>query len=139
MLHDIGKIGIPETILNKPGKITAEERKIIETHPVMSYDIITKMKGLGAIANIAKYHHEKVDGSGYPEKLKKNEIPLISRIIAIADTYDALTSDRIYRSALKPEEALSYIKQNVGTIFDSELVKSFCDMINDSDEIVVEI
>lgn len=129
LLHDIGKIGIPESILNKPSKINDAEIAVIQTHPLISHQIIAKMKGLKNIAEIAKHHHEKVDGSGYPEHLSNSEIPLISKIIAIADTYDALTSDRVYRDKLKPEQALEYIQKNVDTAFEKELVEAFFDLI----------
>lgn len=132
LLHDIGKIAIPERILSKPGKLTDEEFEIIKKHPELGEHLINGIGKLKLISNWLKYHHERYDGKGYPEGLKGEEIPISSRIIAIADTYDAMTSTRSYRPALSHEEAMSEIKRCAGTQFDPKLAEIFMGI---SDEI----
>ncbi len=111
LLHDIGKIVIPDKVLLKPGPLTPEEIEIIKLHPEITYKLLTNIRDFEEVAKIAKYHHERWDGSGYPEGLKKEEIPFLSRIIAVADVFDALTSERPYRKPLSTEEALELLKQ----------------------------
>jgi len=106
LLHDIGKIGIDETILNKPGKLTVDERKEINRHPEIGYRILNTVNDMSDAANYVLYHHETWNGKGYPKGLKGVEIPFVSRIITIADAYDAMTSERSYRSALPEEVAI---------------------------------
>ncbi|MEI8129651.1 MAG: HD domain-containing phosphohydrolase [bacterium] len=132
LLHDIGKIAIPERILLKPGKLTEEEYEIIKTHPELGTKLVCGIDKLKLISNWLKHHHERYDGKGYPEGLAGEDIPILSRIIAIADTYDAMTSSRAYRSALLHQDAIDEIKRCSGTQFDSELVKLF---VSISDEI----
>lgn len=132
LLHDIGKIAIPEKILLKPGKLTDEEFEIIKTHPELGEKLVEGIEKLRVISNWLKSHHEKYNGSGYPEGLKGEEIPLSSRIIAIADTYDAMTSSRSYRSALSHQQAISEVQRCAGTQFDPKLAEIF---VNISDEI----
>ena len=115
LLHDIGKIGTPEAILNKKAKLLPEERKKIEEHPVLGETILKSIKELEESIKGVKYHHEKYDGSGYPEGLKGNKIPLIAAIIAGADIYDAMTTDRPYRAALSKEETIAEIKRSSGS------------------------
>jgi putative nucleotidyltransferase with HDIG domain len=110
-LHDIGKIAVPEHILNKPGKLSDEEFEIIKKHPVVGADILREYPELSFIVPVVLYHHERMDGSGYPLGLKDKEIPILARILAVADVFDALTSDRPYRKAMKPEDALSLMKK----------------------------
>ncbi|PLV60506.1 metal-dependent phosphohydrolase [Thermotoga sp. KOL6] len=110
-LHDIGKIAVPEHILNKPGKLSNEEFEVIKRHPQIGADILREYPELSSIVSAVLYHHERIDGSGYPEGLKNDEIPLFARIIAVADVYDALTSDRPYRKSLKPEDAVNLMKE----------------------------
>jgi len=110
-LHDIGKIAVPEHILNKPEKLNDEEFEIIKKHPVVGADILEEYPELSFVVPVVLYHHERMDGSGYPFGLKNNEIPLLARILAVADVFDALTSDRPYRAAMKPENALSLMKK----------------------------
>jgi HD-GYP domain-containing protein (c-di-GMP phosphodiesterase class II) len=129
ILHDIGKIGISERILNKPGKLTKEEWMIMQKHSEIGYGLA---KAYPEFAHIAEYilcHHERWDGKGYPLGLKGEQIPLASRIIAVADAYDAMISDRVYRKAMKKEEAVEEIKKNAGTQFDPEIVKIFLELI----------
>ncbi|MDK2786689.1 MAG: hypothetical protein PWQ80_1368 [Thermotoga sp.] len=110
-LHDIGKIAVPEHILNKPGKLSDEEFEIIKKHPVVGADILREYPELSFTVPVVLYHHERMDGSGYPLGLKDKEIPILARILAVADVFDALTSDRPYRKAMKPEDALSLMKK----------------------------
>jgi HD-GYP domain-containing protein (c-di-GMP phosphodiesterase class II) len=125
VLHDIGKIGVPDDILHKPSKLTSSERRQIEKHPVVGADIISHIKGLRDLIGGIKYHHERYDGKGYPEGLKSEDIPLMARIIAVADTYDAMTSDRPYRKGLPALMAKEEIQRNASTQFDPYLVAAF--------------
>ena len=125
LLHDIGKIGIPQSILCKPGKLTDEEFAIMKSHPEKGEKILTGIKKLAIISNWLKTHHERWDGRGYPLGLKGEEIPFSSRIIALADTYDAMTSTRSYRKALTHEVAIAEIEKCAGTQFDPNLAKIF--------------
>lgn len=131
-LHDIGKIDIPMKILKKKGPLTIRERKIIETHSLKGYDILTNISALyennkvmDMAKQIAKYHHENWDGSGYPKGLKDKEIPLSARIVSMTDYYDALTQDRPYRKALDEDVVLKMMKDNSAVKFDPELLKIF--------------
>ncbi len=132
LLHDIGKIAIPEKILLKPGKLTNEEFQIIKSHPVLGTKLVDKIDRLKRISIWLKHHHERYDGNGYPEGLKGEQIPIISRIITLGDTYDAMTSSRSYRQALSHQEAIAEIQRCSGTQFDPNLAELF---INISDEI----
>ncbi|MBC7331508.1 MAG: HD-GYP domain-containing protein [Synergistetes bacterium] len=125
LFHDIGKIGIPNEILNKKGKLTPEEFEAIKKHPLIGYTILSDINGVEEIAEIVKYHHERLDGSGYPEGLKGEEIPFGARLIAVADVFDALISDRPYRSAFSPEEAIEIME---GMPLDQRLVKALKDI-----------
>lgn len=131
-MHDIGKIKIPDAILNKPGKLTEEEYEIMKTHSAYGAEIIDKtMKDVEeedyykVAKSIAKYHHERFDGKGYPEGLSGEEIPMEARIMALADVYDALVSERVYKEPFSPEEARRIIEEGSGTQFDPELTKLF--------------
>jgi diguanylate cyclase (GGDEF)-like protein/putative nucleotidyltransferase with HDIG domain len=125
LLHDIGKIAIPENLLNKPGKLTPEEFEEITKHPEIGYRILCSANEMTEIAEYVLCHHERWDGKGYPRRLKGESIPLQARMIAIADTYDAMTSLRSYRSPVSEEEAAKEILKNAGTQFDPELSKLF--------------
>lgn len=135
LLHDIGKIAIPEKILLKPGKLTDEEYEVIKTHPELGERLVGGIQKLKLISNWLKYHHERYDGKGYPEGLAGDQIPISSRIIAIADTYDAMTSSRSYRVALSHQEAIDEIKRCSGTQFDPELSQLFISISEEIDEI----
>lgn len=126
-LHDIGKIGIPDGVLLKPGKLDADEWAIMKQHATIGYEILagSKSKFMCMGADIALGHHEKFDGSGYPNGLAGHDIPLASRIVAIADVYDALTSSRPYKQPWPAEKALGHIAQSAGTHFDPVLVSLF--------------
>jgi diguanylate cyclase len=131
ILHDIGKIGIPESILNKPGSLTSEEWEIMKKHPEIGYRIALASGELEQIANYILYHHEHWNGEGYPHGLKGEDIPLPSRIIAIVDTYDAMTSDRVYRKKLSHEIAINELKKHANSQFDAQLVKIFIEIVDD--------
>lgn len=128
LLHDIGKIAIPEKILLKPGKLTQEEYEIIKTHPELGERLIQGIEKLKLISNWLKSHHERFDGKGYPDGLVGEEIPISSRIIAIADTYDAMTSTRSYRAALSHQEAIDEIRKCAGSQFDPKLAELFIEI-----------
>lgn len=130
VLHDVGKIGIPENILQKNGGLSDEEYAIIKTHPEKGAKILSHMSSLNEINEIVKYHHERIDGKGYPEGLKGEEIPLGAKILAIADTFDAMTSDRPYRKGLPLEIVKIEIENNKGKQFDEKIADLVIDMIN---------
>jgi len=129
LLHDIGKIAIEEGILNKPGKLTEQERNEINRHPDIGYRILNSSFSMLDLADCILAHHERWDGAGYPKGLKGDAIPMVSRIIALADTYDAMTSERSYRNALSEEEALAEIRKNIGTQFDPEIARIFIEKV----------
>lgn len=134
LLHDIGKIVMPKNILCKNGKLTDEEFGIMKSHPDKGEKIVSNISKLQSISEWVKSHHEKYDGTGYPLGLKGEEIPLPGRIIAIADTYDAMTSTRSYRKALEHEVAISEIKRCSGTQFDPKLAELFVSLAPEIDE-----
>ncbi len=124
ILHDIGKIGIPDKILRKRSRLSQSERLLIEKHPVIGAEIVEGIAGTEKILEGIKFHHERCDGSGYPEGLRCERIPLFARIIAVADVFDALTTNRPYRKPLTQEEALNYLQKNSGLKFWPEAVKA---------------
>lgn len=128
-LHDLGKIYIPEEILNKPGPLTDKEYKYMKKHPGIGRKIIEKFPEYQKEASLVRHHHEWFNGNGYPKGLSKYDIPLGSRIIALADAYDAMTSDRVYRKALSKEEALKRIRDGQGTQFDPIIADAFMQIV----------
>lgn len=123
--HDIGKFELPEAILHKKGKLTDEEMAIIKTHPKKSYDKLTEIPEISSVSrNAVLYHHENIDGSGY-YGIKEEQQTIVTRILRLVDTYDALTSVRKYREAYSPSEAIEYIMGNAGTLFDKDVVAAF--------------
>ncbi len=132
LLHDIGEMGIPEALLKKPEKLTEEERDIMSWHTAHGYDLLLPIRHLQKALVIPRYHHEKWDGSGYPDGLKGEEIPLPARIFAVVDVYDALTSPRSYREAWTQEDALAYIRKQAGTHFDPVVVRYFLAFIEEN-------
>ncbi len=128
-LHDIGKIGVPDTILNKPSKLTDEEYSIIKTHSSIGADILKNIEIIAHTADIAGHHHERYDGKGYPEGLKADEISIGARIVAIADSFDAMNSRRIYRKPLSRDIIISEITKNRGIQFDPEIADAFLELL----------
>jgi len=133
-IHDIGKIGIGESVLNKPGKLTDEEFLIIKSHVVKGSKILEPMSRLRALMPGVRHHHEKYDGTGYPDGLKGDEIHLVARIISIADTYDAMTTSRVYRKGLPKEVAFKEIEKGAGTQFDPKLALAFVEFMRNNEE-----
>jgi diguanylate cyclase (GGDEF)-like protein len=125
LLHDLGKIGVPDNILNKPGSLTQEEREAVQLHPAIAENILRRAPQFDMIIPAVLFHHERWDGLGYPEGISGTDIPLMARILAIADSFDAMTSDRPYRKAMSISAALNEIQANAGTQFDPELVDIF--------------
>ncbi len=131
LLHDIGKIGVPDEVLNKKSRLTDEEFMLIKKHPAIGGDILHDFTSVKGIADGAKYHHERYDGRGYCEGLAGEDIPLVARIIGVADSYDAMQSNRVYRPGLTDEVILSELTKNAGTQFDPAIVPIMCGMIAD--------
>lgn len=129
ILHDIGKIGIDEAILNKPGKLTPEEYEKVKKHPIISLKILEPIEFLDEIKPLILHHHEWYDGNGYPESISGNNIPLGSRILAVADTVEAMTSNRAYRKALDVDIVINELKHFSGTQFDPTLANAFIQML----------
>lgn len=125
LLHDIGKIGVSDEILRKPGRLTAQEWTVMRTHAQRGYELLNSVSNLKAAAKIARYHHERWDGSGYPRGLKGKSIPVEVRIFAVVDVWDALISRRPYRKAWPEKEAFDYIVENSGKLFDPAVVEAF--------------
>ncbi|MEA2575140.1 MAG: hypothetical protein QOH93_2438, partial [Chloroflexia bacterium] len=125
LLHDIGKMGIPDSILLKPGPLTEEEWEIMRKHPVYAYELLSPISFLRPALDIPYCHHEKWDGTGYPLGLKGEQIPLAARIFAVVDVYDALSSDRPYRKSWPQDKVLAHIRELSGTHFDPRIVEAF--------------
>ena len=132
MLHDIGKIAIPDSILGKPGKLSEEEWSIMKGHCEIGYRIAVASPELAHIADLILSHHERWDGTGYPQGLRGEEIPLLSRLISVVDAYDAMTNDRPYHSAVASEAALAELKRCSGTQFDPCIVKKVIKVIKEA-------
>ncbi|MDD5680038.1 MAG: GAF domain-containing protein [Candidatus Omnitrophica bacterium] len=128
-LHDIGKIAIPDFILQKPGPLTSIEKAEVETHPIKGIHMILPIKFLEKCLPVIRHHHERYDGNGYPDKLKGDEIPVLSRILAVADAFDAMISERPYRKSIKVSEALLEIKKNLKSQFDPRIGALFIDIL----------
>lgn len=131
MLHDIGKIGIPDSILKKPGKLTEDEMDVIRNHPSIGGDILKDFTAIEGISDGARYHHERYDGKGYNKGLKGEEIPLPARIICVADSYDTMSSSRVYKNNHDKEYILKELKECSGKQFDPEIVPYMIEMIED--------
>ncbi|WP_276352966.1 HD-GYP domain-containing protein [Cohnella caldifontis] len=138
LIHDVGKIRVPGEILNKPGKLTAEERVVIEQHPAIGYEMCKYTGFMTEELSVIRHHHEKWDGTGYPDKLKGTEISLLARILAIADVYDALTSRRSYREPWPHERAMQVIVEGSGTHFDPECVSAFVRLCDRGEFVVLQ-
>lgn len=133
MLHDVGKIGIPDSILLKPGKLTPRERTAMEMHPQLAFDLLNRAKSLEKSMDIPYCHHEKWNGTGYPRGLMGERIPLAARLFSVVDTYDALTTSRPYREAMGNMDALEYIRSQSGIAFDPQVVAVFAAMFDDTE------
>jgi len=131
LLHDIGKMGIPDSVLNKPSQLTAAEYAMVNTHPVISAEIVGKIEAMAHLVPLIKHHHERHDGRGYPDGLKGEDIPLQARILAVADGFEAMTSERPYRSRKSREEAVEELKGGAGTQWDPEVVKAFLEVLKE--------
>ncbi|HWX39629.1 MAG TPA: HD domain-containing phosphohydrolase [Blastocatellia bacterium] len=131
LLHDIGKIGVPAYILNKPGKLTEHEFEQMKMHTIIGADMLSNVNFRFPVVPIVRHHHERWDGRGYPDGLAGEEIPITARILTLVDNYDALRSDRPYHKAMTREETLEYIQRNAGTFFDPELVELFLSIVDD--------
>lgn len=125
LLHDIGKMGIPDAILLKPGPLNEAEWQIMRQHPTFAVQMLSKIEFLQPALVIPYCHHERWDGSGYPRGLKGTDIPLEARLFALVDVWDALSSDRVYRKAWEPDRVIAYLKENAGSEFDPELTELF--------------
>jgi putative nucleotidyltransferase with HDIG domain len=125
LLHDIGKLGVPVEILDKPGRLTPDEMEIMKQHPSIGARIVAPISAYADVAAAVRYHHEHYDGTGYPDGLAGEEIPLIARIFAVADVFDALASPRPYREAWAPDQAIQLIAEGAGTQFDPRVVEAF--------------
>jgi HD-GYP domain-containing protein (c-di-GMP phosphodiesterase class II) len=129
-MHDVGKLGVPDRILTKPGPLTDDEFQVIQQHADRGYDIAVRIASLRSVTDAIRYHHERVDGTGYPEGLMGDAIPLHARIVSIADAFDAMTSGRVYQKAVSKEEALSELRRASGTQFDARCVEAFVAAMN---------
>lgn len=133
IVHDVGKVAVPEQILRKPGRLTAAERKIMELHPLTGERICAPLKSFRHVLPIIRHHHEKLDGTGYPDGLKGDQIPATARILTIVDIFDALTTDRPYRSALPREEALGIMREEAARgWWDSALLEEFQTLLSEA-------
>ena len=132
LLHDIGKVGIPEAILNKPGPLTDEEWQVMRTHPVIGVTLVQPLRLLGDAVGIIRSHHERWDGKGYPEGLAGEDIYLPARIFMLADCFDAMTTDRPYRKAMPLHVALEEIERHGGTQFDPECVRAWIELCEEA-------
>jgi HD-GYP domain-containing protein (c-di-GMP phosphodiesterase class II) len=131
LLHDIGKVGIPDRILGKRGPLTRPEWAIMRTHPIVGAQIVTPIRFLGDAVDVIRYHHERFDGTGYPHGLAGKQIPLLARIFSVVDAYDAIITDRPYRKAQSREWAIDEIVSSSGTHFDPEVVEAFLILMED--------
>ena len=136
-LHDIGKVGIPEHILCKRGPLSGQEWEVMRTHPVLGAQIVAPIAFLQGAVELVRHHHERFDGAGYPDGLAGADIPLAARVFAVADSFDAMTSDRPYRGAMAIERALAEIEGGAGTQFDPQVVRVFVQMIHDDPPVVL--
>ncbi len=130
LLHDVGKIGIPEEILRKPGKLTPQEYEAVKQHPMLGAMIVSAIPGMDGVVNAVRYHHERWDGKGYPDRLSGTDIPLLGRILAVADAFSAMTTDRPYHAGMDWLEAMKEIERNMGTQFDPIMARAFCSVIS---------
>ena len=134
LVHDIGKIGLPPGLLEKEGPLSLDERRVMQAHSEIGERILANVDGYEDIARVVRHHHERHDGNGYPDGLVGDEVPLLSRIIAVADAYNAMTSDRPYREAMPSRVARLRLAQAVGAQFDTSVVAAFEAILATADE-----
>ncbi len=134
LVHDIGKIGLPATLLNKEGRLTLDELREMERHSEIGERILSKVEAYADVSHIVRHHHERMDGEGYPDRIKGDDVPLISRIIAVADAYNAMTSDRPYRSAMDYTVARDRLLQAMGSQFFTDPVVTFLSILAEADD-----
>lgn len=139
LFHDIGKIGVPDAILTKKEKLTDDEYKQIQNHPLIGEEILSKASIFSDILPIVKSHHEKFDGTGYPEQLKGEQIPYLARIVSVADAFDAMASRRPYRNNINKQEIINEISNNKHTQFDPNIADAFLDILNNNYSAIEEI
>ena len=132
LLHDIGKMGVPDAILLKPGQLTDEEWVLMRRHPTLAYEMLSPITFLRQALDIPYCHHEKWDGTGYPRGLRGEQIPLAARLFAVVDVWDALRSDRPYRSGWPEEKVREHIRQQAGTHFDSHIAEVFLTILSET-------
>jgi len=130
LLHDIGKVAIPDAILRKRGSLSQKEEEVMKQHPKLGYRICKPLTTMNGALDIILHHHERWDGSGYPEGLKGEKIPFLARIVAVVDTFDALCSNRTYRKPIEKKKALKFIEKGAGTLFDPQIVEAFLKVEN---------
>ncbi len=139
LLHDVGKVGIPEAILNKSGPLDADEWEVMKSHTELGSLILDPLKAMDRVRKMVKHHHEYFDGSGYPEKLSGEEIPLGARIIAIADSYDTITSERVYKKPRTPEAAIAELQRCAGMQFDPSIVSIFVEILKRNPDPIADL
>jgi HD-GYP domain-containing protein (c-di-GMP phosphodiesterase class II) len=131
LLHDLGKVELPADILRKPGPLDRIERTLMQQHPVWGAELLADISGMEAVATIVRFHHERWDGSGYPDGLEEDQIPIASRVVAVCDAYHAMTSDRSYRAALPRQTAIAELRAHAGHQFDPAIIEAFIGLIDD--------
>ena len=132
LLHDLGKLAVPREVIAKPGPLTENEAALVRGHPRLGADLLATVAGMEPAATIVRFHHERWDGTGYPDGLRRRAIPLASRIITACDAYDAMTSNRPYRRALPPEKAMEQLRAGSGSQFDPEVVECLVEAIHEA-------
>ncbi|MQC26290.1 MAG: HD-GYP domain-containing protein [Chloroflexi bacterium] len=134
LVHDIGKLQVPDKVLNKPGKLDTQERKIIELHPITGYELCARLGFMPPELQVIRHHHERLDGNGYPDKLTADRLSRLVRVLSVVDVYDALTTSRSYRPAWSRAEAIKYLQEHAGTQFDPEYVEVWINLENNHDK-----
>ena len=138
LLHDVGKIRVPDTVLHKPRRLTAEEYEVMKRHPVLGIEIVSPIKELAVALPVINHHHERFDGTGYPDGLRGEDIPLVGRVVAVADAFDSMIRDRPYGYGMDEEAALKEIEDNSGTQFDPQIVRILREVLEDASNIRVD-
>jgi HD-GYP domain-containing protein (c-di-GMP phosphodiesterase class II) len=136
-LHDIGKVAIPDSILFKPALLTKEEFKLVEQHPLIGYELLKDLPDVEALLPIVKWHHERIDGQGYPDRLHMDQIPFMVRIVTLTDAFDAMTSQRVYQKNLNVDEAKKQLLQHANSQFDMNMVYPFLDIIENQAKLLI--